>query len=99
MPVISPRSARPSCCRRRLGLLHIEFFVSSATGATSSAAATPTTLTIATSFAIGDLDPIENGYWGNELGYGELLMRPQADGTVTPWLLKSLTNTSPTPGC
>ena len=68
---------------------------SSATGATSSAAAaTSSTLTIATSFAIGDLDPIENGYWGNELGYGELLMRPQVGGTVTPWLLKSLTNTS-----
>ena len=61
---------------------------STSTGAASSA------LTIATSFAIGDLDPIENGYWGNELGYGELLMRPQIGGTVTPWLLKSLTNTS-----
>jgi len=64
--------------------------------ATSSAKAKPSTLTIATSFSIGDLDPIENGYWGNELGYGELLMRPQPDGTVKPWLLKSLTNTSPT---
>jgi peptide/nickel transport system substrate-binding protein len=70
----------------------------SSTAASSSSAATakPTTLTIATSFAIGDLDPIENGYWGNELGYGELLMRPQVGGTVTPWLLKSLSNTSPT---
>ena len=62
----------------------------------SSAKAKPSTLTIATSFSIGDLDPIENGYWGNELGYGELLMRPQPDGTVKPWLLKSLANTSPT---
>ncbi|HEX3713591.1 MAG TPA: ABC transporter substrate-binding protein [Trebonia sp.] len=62
----------------------------------SSSTARPSTLTIATSFAIGDLDPIENGYWGNELGYGELLMRPQVGGTVTPWLLKSLTNTSAT---
>jgi peptide/nickel transport system substrate-binding protein len=58
--------------------------------------AKPSTLTIATSFAIGDLDPIDNGYWGNELGYGELLMRPQLNGTVKPWLLKSLTNSSPT---
>jgi len=56
----------------------------------------PKTLTIATSFGIGDLDPIENGFWGNELGYGELLMRPQVGGTVKPWLLKSLTNPSPT---
>ena len=60
------------------------------------AAAKPSTLTIATSFAIGDLDPIENGYWGNELGYGELLMKPRLDGTVKPWLLKSLTSPSPT---
>ena len=64
--------------------------------APSPAKAEPSTLTIATSFSIGDLDPIENGYWGNELGYGELLMRPQPDGTVKPWLLKSLANTSPT---
>jgi peptide/nickel transport system substrate-binding protein len=68
----------------------------SSSASSSSTAAKPSTLTIATSFAIGDLDPIENGYWGNELGYGELLMRPQVDGTVTPWLLKSLTNTSAT---
>jgi peptide/nickel transport system substrate-binding protein len=64
--------------------------------AQSSTGTKPRTLTIATSFSIGDLDPIQNGYWGNELGYGELLMRPQLNGTVEPWLLKSLTNTSPT---
>jgi peptide/nickel transport system substrate-binding protein len=57
---------------------------SAPSAASSSTAAKPSTLTIATSFAIGDLDPIENGYWGNELGYGELLMRPQVGGTVTP---------------
>ena len=69
---------------------------SQSSSAPSSAKAKPSTLTIATSFSIGDLDPIENGYWGNELGYGELLMRPQLDGTARPWLLKSLANTSPT---
>jgi peptide/nickel transport system substrate-binding protein len=68
----------------------------SSPASSSSASARPSTLTIATSFAIGDLDPIENGYWGNELGYGELLMRPQPGGTVKPWLLKSLANSSPT---
>jgi peptide/nickel transport system substrate-binding protein len=62
----------------------------------SGASSAPQALTIATSFAVDDLDPIENGYWGNELGYSELLMKPQVGGTVTPWLLKSLTNTSPT---
>src|ERR1700742_421507 len=69
---------------------------SNSSSAPSAASTKPSTLTIATSFAIGDLDPIENGYWGNELGYGELLMRPQLNGTVKPWLLKSLTNSSPT---
>jgi peptide/nickel transport system substrate-binding protein len=63
--------------------------------AAASGGARPSTLTIATSFAIGDLDPVENGYWGNEFGYGELLMRPQPNGTVAPWLLRSLTSTSP----
>src|ERR1700722_16992391 len=69
---------------------------SSTAAATPANPANPATLTIATTFAIGDLDPLENGCWGNELGYGELLMRPQVGGTVTPWLLKSLTNTSAT---
>jgi peptide/nickel transport system substrate-binding protein len=69
---------------------------SNSSSAPSATSTKPSTLTIATSFAIGDLDPIENGYWGNELGYGELLMRPQLNGTVKPWLLKSLTNSSPT---
>jgi peptide/nickel transport system substrate-binding protein len=69
---------------------------SSSSSTPASTGAKPSPLTIATSFSIGDLDPIENGYWGNELGYGELLMRPQLDGTVKPWLLKSLTNSSPT---
>jgi peptide/nickel transport system substrate-binding protein len=68
---------------------------SSSAAPAASKPAAPSTLTIATSFAIGDLDPIENGYWGNELGYGELLMKPQPDGTTKPWLLKSLTNPSP----
>ena len=69
---------------------------SASSSAPPSTGAKPRTLTIATSFSIGDLDPIENGYWGNELGYGELLMRPQPDGTVKPWLLKSLANSAPT---
>ncbi len=62
----------------------------------ASASSGPKTLTVATSFAVADLDPINNGFWGNELGYSELLMKPQIGGTVKPWLLKSLTNTSPT---
>ncbi|MFT3855344.1 MAG: ABC transporter substrate-binding protein [Ilumatobacteraceae bacterium] len=48
------------------------------------------TLTIATSFAIDDLDPIENSFWGPEFGYVELLMRPERDGNPSPWVLKDL---------
>ena len=43
--------------------------------ANSPASAKPSTLTIATSFSIGDLDPIENGYWGNELEIGRASCR------------------------
>lgn len=50
------------------------------------------TLTIATSFAIDDLDPLENAFWGPEFGYVELLMRPERDGNPTPWVLEELRN-------
>ena len=49
------------------------------------------TLTIATSFAIDDLDPIANSFWGPEFGYVELLMRPERDGTPSPWVLEDMT--------
>lgn len=49
------------------------------------------TLTIATSFAIDDLDPINNSFWGPEFGYVELLMRPERDGVPSPWVLEDLT--------
>lgn len=54
----------------------------------------PRTLTLATGFAIDDLDPLENGFWGPEFGYVELLMRPQRDGTPTPWVLADLATPS-----
>lgn len=50
------------------------------------------TLTIATSFAINDLDPLENSFWGPEFGYVELLMRPERDGNPSPWVLEGLDN-------
>lgn len=59
-------------------------------------ASTPAALTISTGFAIDDLDPLENGFWGNEFGYAELLMKPTLSGVPTPWLLSSLTNTDAT---
>jgi peptide/nickel transport system substrate-binding protein len=50
----------------------------------------PTSLVIATSFAISDLEPLDSGFWAPELGYGELLMKPVGGGEVEPWLLSSL---------
>ncbi|MEV0617707.1 ABC transporter substrate-binding protein [Nonomuraea sp. NPDC050404] len=47
-------------------------------------------LTIATTYAIDDLDPATSGYWGVEFGYVELLMRASADGVPTPWVLSGL---------
>lgn len=48
-------------------------------------------LTIATSFVISDVDPLETSFWGPEFGYVELLMRPEPDGKPSPWVLESLT--------
>ena len=56
----------------------------------------PATLTIATSFAIDDLDPLENAFWGPEFGYVELLMRPTREGTPEPWVLSDLQSTDDT---
>src|SRR5450631_3475603 len=54
------------------------------------------TVTIATSFAIHTLDPIDNGFWGSEFGFGDLLMRPIGHNDLEPWLLQSLTQSAPT---
>jgi peptide/nickel transport system substrate-binding protein len=51
-------------------------------------------LTVATSFAIDNLDPIDNGFWAPEFGYGDLLMKPVGNGKLEPWLLQSLRQTS-----
>ncbi|WP_216215393.1 ABC transporter substrate-binding protein [Amycolatopsis aidingensis] len=67
-----------------------------ATTGESGDAAGPSSLTITTSFDIADLDPLENGFWGNEFGYSELLLRPTFDGKPDPWLASDLRNTSPT---
>ncbi len=50
----------------------------------------PQELRMATSFAIESVDPLKEGFWSPEFGYGELLMRPSSDGVPKPWLLKDL---------
>lgn len=64
-------------------------------GARQPLADAPPTLTIATGFVIDDLDPLENAFWGPEFGYVELLMRPEAGGAPTPWVLAELANPEP----
>lgn len=64
-------------------------------GAAPPGEAAPATLTLATGFAIDDLDPLENGYWGPEFGYVELLMRPERGGEPSPWVLSGLENPEP----
>jgi len=66
------------------------------TGGGEAAGDPPNTVTFATGFAIDDLDPLENGFWGPEFGYVELLMRPDRAGEPTPWVLTDLTSTGPT---
>ena len=53
-------------------------------------------LRIVTPYAITDLDPAASGFWAPEFGYGELLMQAQPDGSITPWVLKSLEPTGDT---
>ncbi|ODU02999.1 MAG: hypothetical protein ABS81_15780 [Pseudonocardia sp. SCN 72-86] len=67
----------------------------STTGGAPTGRAAPTTLTLTTGFAIDDLDPLENAFWGPEFGYVELLMKPELGGSPSPWVLRTLTNPSP----
>ncbi|MCW5722629.1 MAG: hypothetical protein KIS86_15950 [Devosia sp.] len=47
-------------------------------------------LRIVTSFDIESMNPAEDGFWMQEFGVAELLMKFQPDGTNQPWLLQSL---------
>lgn len=51
---------------------------------------------MATSFQIRSMDPVSQGFWMQEFGQGELLMKFQPDGTITPWLAENLTRTDDT---
>lgn len=46
-------------------------------------------LRIATPFEISTLDPLVEGFWSPEFGYGEQLMRPTPDAVPEPWILES----------
>ncbi|MDE0851333.1 ABC transporter substrate-binding protein [Yoonia sp.] len=55
-----------------------------------------TIINIATGFQIRSMDPVEQGFWMQEFGQGELLMKFQPDATITPWLAESLTRADDT---
>lgn len=47
-------------------------------------------LRIVTSFDIDSMNPSKDGFWMQEFGVAELLMKFEPDGTNQPWLLESL---------
>ena len=51
---------------------------------------------MATSFQIRSMDPVAQGFWMQEFGQGELLMKFQPDGTITPWLAERVERTEDT---
>ncbi|MEM6324626.1 MAG: ABC transporter substrate-binding protein, partial [Pseudomonadota bacterium] len=53
-------------------------------------------INMATSFQIRSMDPVSQGFWMQEFGQGELLMKFQPDGTITPWLAESVERTDDT---
>lgn len=63
---------------------------------TLPAIAQDSVINMATGFQIRSMDPVEQGFWMQEFGQGELLMKFQPDGSVTPWLAESLTRVDDT---
>lgn len=53
-------------------------------------------INMATGFQIRSMDPVDQGFWMQEFGQGELLMKFQPDGSITPWLAESLVNVDDT---
>lgn len=83
---------------RRIVATVMAFFLLSAiaacgTGRADDSGETPTSITLATGFAIDDIDPMTNGFWVIEFGGAELLMKPILNEEPQPWLLEDLQNT------
>jgi peptide/nickel transport system substrate-binding protein len=76
-------------------LLAVPLFLA-ACGAPESPPPGDTVVRVVTPYTVRSLDPIRQGLWSPEWGYGELLMRATEDGQVEPWLLESLESESPT---
>lgn len=79
----------------------LRLILATAAFAVSGFVATPalaqdTIINMATGFQIRSMDPVEQGFWMQEFGQGELLMKFQPDGSITPWLAESLTRVDDT---
>lgn len=53
-------------------------------------------INMATGFQIRSMNPVDQGFWMQEFGQGELLMKFQPDGSITPWLAENLMNVDDT---
>jgi peptide/nickel transport system substrate-binding protein len=91
--VQSPTVPRSS---RWLSLLAVPLFLAACGAPQERPPSGDTVVRIVTPYTVRSLDPIKQGLWSPEWGYGELLMRATEDGRVEPWLLESLESESPT---
>jgi peptide/nickel transport system substrate-binding protein len=77
------------------------------TTTTATAAATPSTtarprpdaknpLQLVTSFVIRNFTPELQGFWQVEFGVAELFLRPELNGTPSPWVAQSVSQVAPT---
>lgn len=57
--------------------------------ATGGSEAARSGLRVATPWQVTTLDPVSEGYWSMNLGYGEYLLRPMPSGIPQPWVAKS----------
>jgi peptide/nickel transport system substrate-binding protein len=81
--------------RRWLSLLAVPLLLT-ACGTPESPPPEDAVVRVVTPYPVRSLDPIKQGLWSPEWGYGELLMQATDDGRVEPWLLESLEAESPT---
>lgn len=85
-------SIRPARCAVALLALCCAVAVAACGGSGEpSTASTDRPLRIVTSFAVGSLDPVEEGFWMPEYGAAETPMRRGKDGTIEPWAIAALT--------
>lgn len=85
--------------RRFLALLLLIPLVAACGGSPSNGMddeATGGVIRIVTPYRVKSLDPIQQGLWSPEWGYGELLTRATDSGKIEPWLLESLERESDT---